>query len=94
VKYGAGAPIRVGLRADGGVAVIEVSDRGIGIAPEHQDRIFERFERAVSSRNYAGLGLGLWIVRRIVEAHGGAIRVRSTPGEGSTFSVELPLAGG
>jgi signal transduction histidine kinase len=91
VKYGRGAPIRVRVRPEGGRAVVEVADGGIGIAPEHQERIFERFERAVSARNYAGLGLGLWIVRRVVEAHGGTIRVRSAPGEGSTFTVELPL---
>ena len=70
---------------------IAVRDHGIGIAPEALERIFERFERAVSSRNYGGLGLGLYIVRRIVEAHGGTIRVESAPGEGSTFLVELPL---
>jgi signal transduction histidine kinase len=91
VKYGRGAPIRVAVHAEGGCAVLEVEDRGIGIAPEHQDRIFGRFERAVSSRNYAGLGLGLWIARRLVEAHGGTIRVRSEAGKGSTFIVALPL---
>jgi signal transduction histidine kinase len=91
VKYGRGAPIRVAVRAEGGCAVIEVEDRGIGIDPEHQDRIFGRFERAVSSRNYAGLGLGLWIARRLVEAHGGTIRVRSAAGKGSTFIVAIPL---
>ena len=80
VKYGRGAPIRVTARAEGARAVIEVEDRGIGIAPELQERIFGRFERAVSGRNYPGLGLGLWIVRRLVESHGGAIRVRSAPG--------------
>lgn len=92
VKYGRGAPIRVTARAEGARAVIEVEDRGIGIAPEHQERIFGRFERAVSGRNYPGLGLGLWIVRRLVESHGGAIRVRSAPGAGSTFVVELPVS--
>jgi signal transduction histidine kinase len=94
VKYGRGEPIRVAVRAEGGRAIVEVRDGGIGIAPEHQERIFGRFERAVSSRNYAGLGLGLWIARRLVEAHGGTIRVRSAPGAGSTFTIELPLAGG
>jgi signal transduction histidine kinase len=67
-----------------------VGDHGIGIAPEHQARIFDRFERAVSVRHYGGLGLGLWIVRQIVEGHGGSITVASTPGEGSLFTVELP----
>ncbi len=92
VKYGRGGPIRIAARQAGGRARIEVEDRGIGIAPDDLDRIFERFERAVSTRHYGGLGLGLWIVRRLVEAHGGTIRVRSAPGEGSTFTVELPLA--
>jgi signal transduction histidine kinase len=91
VKYGRGAPIRVSVRSAAGRAVVEVDDRGIGIPPEHQDRIFGRFERAVSSRNYGGLGLGLWIARRLMDAHGGTIRVRSVAGAGSTFTVELPL---
>jgi signal transduction histidine kinase len=68
-----------------------VRDHGIGIDPADQRQIFERFERAVSSRNYGGLGLGLYIVKRIVEAHGGSIRVESTPGEGAAFHVELPV---
>ncbi len=91
LKYGREAPISVALRREGERAVLAVADRGIGIAPEHHDRIFGRFERAVSSRRYGGLGLGLWIVRQIVEAHGGTIRVESAPGAGSTFTVELPL---
>jgi signal transduction histidine kinase len=53
-------------------------------------RIFERFERAVSSRSYGGLGLGLYIARQIVDAHGGTIRVASKPGCGSRFTVDLP----
>ncbi len=77
-------------RAPGSVR-LRVRDHGMGIAPEDQARIFERFERAVSSRHFGGLGLGLWIVRQVVEAHGGAIRVVSAPGEGAEFTVELPL---
>jgi signal transduction histidine kinase len=92
VKYGSGKPIRITVRVADGRAHIEVADQGIGIAPADQARIFGRFERAVSARNYAGLGLGLWIARHIVEAHGGAIRVTSAMGVGSTFDVELPLA--
>ena len=68
-----------------------VSDRGIGIAAGDLARIFDRFERASSSRQYGGLGLGLWISREIVRASGGSIAVESTPGEGATFKVELPL---
>jgi two-component system, LuxR family, sensor kinase FixL len=71
-------------------AVVRVTDQGIGIAPEHQERIFGRFERAVSEHNYAGLGLGLWIAREIVDAHGGNLAVASEPGAGSTFLLELP----
>jgi signal transduction histidine kinase len=90
VKYGREAPVAVRVRDGGGRAIVEVEDHGIGIAPEDQERIFDRFERAVSARHFAGIGLGLWIVRQLVEAHGGTIRVRSAPGEGATFTVELP----
>jgi signal transduction histidine kinase len=71
-------------------AVISVRDRGIGIAPDQLDRIFGRFERAVSERAFPGMGLGLYIVRQFVEAHGGQVRVESRVGEGSTFTIELP----
>ncbi len=91
VKYGAGKPIEVQVRAEGGRAVVEVRDGGIGISPEELPRLFGRFERAAPGRNYGGLGLGLWISRQIVELHGGRIRVDSEPGRGSTFTVELPL---
>ena len=91
IKYGAGKPISLVLESDGDRARLTVHDQGIGIAAEHRSRIFERFERAVSERNYGGLGLGLYISRTIVEALGGAIGVQSEPGNGATFSVELPL---
>jgi PAS domain S-box-containing protein len=91
VKFGQGKPISVTVERDGaGRALLEVRDQGIGIAPEHQARVFGRFERAVSAEHFGGLGLGLYIARQIVEAHGGEIRVESTPGDGSTFRVELP----
>ncbi|HZI15658.1 MAG TPA: GAF domain-containing protein [Myxococcus sp.] len=91
-KYGAGHPVRVTVELQGEAARLAVRDEGIGVAPEEQERIFERFERAASvQQQYKGLGLGLWITRRIVEAHGGTIRVHSQLGEGSTFTVELPL---
>jgi PAS domain S-box-containing protein len=91
VKYGGGKPITIELVAAPGRARLVVRDRGIGIAPEHQQRIFERFERAVSPHNYGGFGLGLWIARQLVEAHGGRISVESAVGQGSAFTVELPV---
>jgi signal transduction histidine kinase len=93
LKYGRGLPVRVEARleADGAGAVLRVHDAGIGIDAVHQKRIFERFERAVSDRHYGGLGLGLWIVRQVVEASGGTISVESTPDVGSSFTVRLPL---
>jgi signal transduction histidine kinase len=90
VKYGAGKPVDVSFGPTPSGARLVVRDEGIGIDPADQRQIFERFERAVSSRNYGGLGLGLYIVKRIVEAHGGTIRVESTPGAGAAFAVELP----
>ncbi|WP_437765986.1 AAA family ATPase [Sorangium sp. So ce281] len=91
LKYGAGAPIHVVVRGLEGRALLVVRDHGIGIAEADQARIFERFERAVSVRNFGGLGLGLYIVRWIVTSHGGTIRVESAPGAGAAFIVELPL---
>jgi signal transduction histidine kinase len=90
LKYGAGRPVKVRVEAGPEQAVLVVQDAGIGIAPEHLTRIFERFERAVSGRHYGGLGLGLYITRQVVEALGGSISVESQMGEGSTFRVELP----
>jgi signal transduction histidine kinase len=91
IKYGAGSPIDVRVRDRGDRVEIEVSDAGIGIALDAQTRIFGRFERGASERNYAGLGLGLWIVRELAEAHGGTAAVRSAgSGLGATFVVTLP----
>jgi signal transduction histidine kinase len=92
VKFGPGEPVEIHLGEEAGLARLSVHDHGIGIDPSHQARIFDRFERAVPVRHYGGLGLGLYISRRIVEAHGGSIRVESRPGAGSTFTVELPCA--
>ncbi len=90
IKFGQGNPIEVRVTADPDTAHLAVADHGIGIAAEHQVRVFDRFERAVSSANFGGLGLGLYISRQIVEAHGGAIRLESVAGEGTTFTVDLP----
>jgi signal transduction histidine kinase len=91
LKYGSGKPIKIqGLRR-GDRVILTVQDYGIGIPEEAQERIFNRFERAVPVTNISGFGLGLYIAKRIVAAHGGKIRVRSEPGKGATFIVELPL---
>lgn len=84
--------VAVRASALNGTLRIEVEDNGIGIPPEHQERIFERFYRVDKnrSREIGGTGLGLSIVKHIVIQHGGTIDVRSTEGEGSTFTVELP----
>ena len=94
IKFGAGQPIDVTLQGGPSNVQLTVRDHGIGIAPEHLLRLFNRFQRAVSSRNYGGLGLGLYITRRIVEAHGGAIEVDSAPGAGAAFSFTLPQTAG
>jgi PAS domain S-box-containing protein len=93
VKFGAHQPIVIDIEAAEGDCVrLRVTDHGIGIPPHDQTRIFEPFQRAVSDRHYGGFGLGLWIVRQLVEAHGGTISVRSEPGS-TTFTVELPKSG-
>ena len=89
-KYGAGKPIRVKVSGDEARACIVVQDEGIGVAEEDQKRIFQRFERAVSTRSYGGFGLGLWIASEIARASGGGIEVASRPGAGATFTVTLP----
>jgi two-component system, OmpR family, sensor kinase len=90
IKYGEGLPIEILLEGDDRTVCLSVKDHGIGIEPEHQDRLFERFERAVTRPQYGGFGLGLWITRQIVHAMEGHIAVESRPGEGSTFRVTLP----
>lgn len=90
LKYGAGKPVEVSIERHGERARIVVRDYGLGVRPEDRARIFDRFERAVPSANYGGLGLGLYISKQIVEAHGGTIDVSSVPDQGATFTVELP----
>jgi signal transduction histidine kinase/DNA-binding NarL/FixJ family response regulator len=90
LKFGAEKPVEVRIGTEREHAVIEVEDHGIGIASEDVDRIFDQFERAVSSRHFGGLGLGLYVTRRLVEHHGGSITVASRAGSGSLFTVRLP----
>ena len=90
-KYGAGHPVHVRVERAGNLARLTVRDEGIGIAPEVLPRIFGRFERGVSDRQYGGLGLGLYISRELMRSMDGEVRVHSRLGEGSTFTVELPL---
>lgn len=90
LKYGAGKPVVVRVREEGEFATLEVEDHGVGIAPEDQARVFGRFERASNGHRRESLGLGLYIVRSLVEAHGGTVAVRSAPGQGATFTVTLP----
>jgi PAS domain S-box-containing protein len=91
IKFGAGKPVELRVRSQDGIATLTVRDQGIGIDPADQARIFERFERAVPSKHFGGFGLGLWIVRQIVDALGGTIEVDSQVGAGSRFTVALPL---
>ena len=90
IKFGKGEPISLSVRADGAAAQLSVHDRGIGIAGDRLSAIFDPFGRAVPKEHFGGLGLGLYIARAIVEAHGGSLTVTSRPGEGSTFVVRLP----
>jgi signal transduction histidine kinase len=91
LKYGRGKPVAVVVDSTPETARVSVSDQGIGIAPEDQIRVFRRFERAVAVGHLEGVGLGLWIVKQLVGAHGGTISVTSALGQGSTFRVELPF---
>jgi signal transduction histidine kinase len=88
----AGGNVQVSVWHADGVVRLEVADTGIGIAPDDQERLFERFFRtsAVAEQHFPGTGLGLYIAQAIVEAHGGSITVRSEPGKGTSFSIALP----
>jgi predicted ATPase/signal transduction histidine kinase len=89
-KFGAGEPIEIQIERVGDCARLAVTDHGIGIDPARRPYVFDRFERAVPSSSYGGLGLGLYIAKSIVVAHGGTITVDSEPGIRSTFTVTLP----
>lgn len=91
LKFGRGAPVSLRLRSDGQSARLEVQDRGIGMSPEQQVRIFGRFEQVMSQHRGGGFGIGLWVAYRLAVAMDGGITVASRAGAGSTFTVTLPL---
>ena len=92
VKYGAGSPVDVTLAHEApATARLTVQDRGIGISEDDQARVFGRFEQVVTGSSRSGFGLGLWLVRSLVEAHGGSIGIKSALNEGSVFTVRLPI---
>jgi len=90
LRYGDRRPVAVRVVSEANEVRVVVVDQGMGIRPEDQERIFERFVRAVPARQFGGLGIGLWLSRQIAEAHGGSLRVTSAPGAGSTFTLSLP----
>ena len=90
-KYGQGQPVTLSLAGDGDQATVEVRDHGPGIPEGDLARIFERFERGTSFNDRGGLGLGLYVSREIVQAHGGSIAGRTLPDGGACFTVRLPL---
>lgn len=91
IKYGKGKPILITVKKKGGNVHIRIKDNGIGIKKIDQEMIFEEFKRAVNSKEYSGLGVGLYICLQIVEAHKGKISVESKAGDGASFIVDLPL---
>jgi signal transduction histidine kinase len=90
IKFGAGRPIEVTVSSRDDVASLSVKDHGIGISADQLGELFQRYQRGVPARNYGGLGLGLYLVRVVVEAHGGTVHAESKLGEGTTFTVALP----
>jgi signal transduction histidine kinase len=91
VKYSAdGTRVDITLEGDATVLSITVKDQGIGIPPEDLDRLFEDFHRGSNTADFKGSGVGLAVVRRVLDCHGGHVTVDSTPNEGSIFSVHLP----
>ncbi|MFP5384434.1 MAG: PAS domain-containing protein [Bacteriovoracia bacterium] len=92
IRYGNSNPIEIEMYQKENYVHFAIKDHGRGIPPEMRDKIFDRFERAVDSKEISGLGLGLYITKKIVEAHDGKIWVESKLNEGSTFHVTLPLS--
>ena len=95
IKYSPrGGRVEVAVERHQGEARVSVADRGIGIPADERERVFERFFRAknAATRNFGGLGIGLFVSNEIVSRHGGRFEVESVPGQGSTFRFSLPLA--
>jgi signal transduction histidine kinase len=92
LRYAAGTPITVVMTRELDEVVIAVRDRGPGVPDDQVVRIFERFERGASMRHFGGLGLGLYLVRQIAEAHGGSATASNAPGGGACFTVRLPIS--
>jgi PAS domain S-box-containing protein len=90
IKYGAGRPVNIQLKATAAKATLVIHDRGIGIPTEDLSRIFGRFERTAISKNYGGLGLGLYIASQIIEQHQGSIKAESSAKGGTRFVIEMP----
>ena len=90
IRYAAKTPIRVSARRENDVAILRVEDEGPGIPEGDLSRIFQRFERASSTRHYGGMGLGLYVAQQIAEAHGGAIDASNVSGGGACVTVRLP----
>ena len=91
IRYGKNKPIFVEVSKDEENAILIVRDQGMGISPEDQQRVFERFERVISENKVSGIGLGLFISHNIVQAHNGKILLKSKVDEGSEFTVILPV---
>jgi signal transduction histidine kinase len=94
LRFGAGRPIEITVGADDTTATLVVRDHGVGIPPEQQDLIFERFARAPEASRSGGFGIGLWVVRNICVSFGGSITVDSAVGAGASFAVSLPRRSG
>ena len=93
IKFGQGQPIEITVEGDEHTARFTIRDHGIGVPPEDQARLFERFHRGTGVHEFGGTGFGLFIVHTIVDALGGTIRFESAHGAGARFAVELPKAG-
>ena len=93
VKFGARRPVQIGVTSDGDTVEVRVRDEGIGVLAEDRERIFDRFARAVSGRNYGGFGMGLWIARQAARALGGEVRIEASTSAGASFLVTLPRSG-